>query len=199
MAKYDIFIGGKRYSTIKSGGSTFEVAQEPPENADDAVNDAIVSLSFLRIEDDGYGNLEIEFTPITDTEILNAVTNKKSYVRVQLMEHQVSHGGRLNYNPILVNGKRFSRLRSHERSYYGKTWKNLTTQELTNGYCQLQDYQVFPRTNNLKGVDGIKYRRVAVEMFCPAIKRKGLDPFYYEREGYRKISNITEYYEYEEY
>ena len=103
-----------------------------------------------------------------------------------------SHHGesRDEYKP--TNPEKFIRYRSHDPSYYGTTWLDLTAEQLSNGQAVLTNIysinagKLYQYNSAIRRELDISQQRVAqrfsVEMYCPAIHRPNKDPFYYERE-----------------
>ena len=87
MAKtktYTIYTGGEKFEVVKIGNENFNVA-----NFNEIISDAneeLTEISNMTVSWSS-SNMVINFTPITDTKILNAVDNGSLIIRAQLLVH----------------------------------------------------------------------------------------------------------------
>ena len=145
-------------------------------------------------------NMTISFTSITDQELLDAVEQGKTKIRVQLLYHQPCGGRRKQHNkrksgiylytnPYNAPVCLWRRVFSHDPLKYGCTWKDLTKSELQSGLVKL---------NNVKyGASSLSHTRpgdrpnqyITAELYVPALGKGHPDTFEYERKGYRKVAS----------
>lgn len=207
-SNFTIHVGNDTYNTITLGNEVFNMKSdtEAVTDYDELVNNYIDSMSTLTITL-SENNLNVTFTPVTDTTLLNAVDNQDTYVRLQLMYHQASGCiGKSQQSPNSYNhpiwleddiqsrgGNIFGYVRRHSNKpeYYGITWLNLSKAQLQAGSATLTNIKsTYPPVKTKEGKLSGAFHNVRVEMFCPAIHRSHKDVFYYEREeGHRKISS----------
>ena len=90
MNKYKNFttyIGGQAYQNITFDKNIFSIkSNNESASVDQLANEAVVSISNMTVAWSG-DNLVINFTPITDTKVLNAVENGDTKIRAQLLIH----------------------------------------------------------------------------------------------------------------
>lgn len=151
-------------------GNTLLYPQKTYKNKYDKKAVEIVnSISNLQVSWSG-DNLNVTFDPITDTELLNYVSNDLTKVRLQLLYHKPSGGNAqrekkhlcVTKNVILYDNTQFpfpsedtfvpklqhefARIQSHNPSFYGISWLNLNRTQLQNGSATL---------NSVKGDDDL--------------------------------------------
>ena len=171
--KYVLHLGNDTYSSACLGNYLFdwksdletEIEEPIPivDYCNNYVKNNILSFTVDNINSSN-GNMTVNFTPVTDTKILNAVDSGKVKFRIQLLMHADNLEGKgysYNLQPLTQRTPEerwqlaeqyqhtndwidrwyppWKKVRSHEAAYYGRSWLDLTKAQLQAGTVTLNN------------------------------------------------------------